>query len=63
MNLLCEGCSHAKHQEEGFCYMFEQQPEELPCGQHDKFKEVRRATGELIRKHPLILAGMIGGYR
>jgi hypothetical protein len=39
--------------------MFENKPETLPCGQHDKYKEIRQATGKMLRKHPLMLLGML----
>jgi len=60
MNKECLDCSHSKHADEvNYCYMFEKAPETLPCGQHDKFAEVRKMTGRLITKHPEILAMMI----
>jgi hypothetical protein len=40
--------------------MFREAPEELPCGQHDKFSAERKATGQLVTEHPEILAKMIG---
>jgi hypothetical protein len=39
--------------------MFKKAPEVLPCGQHDKYELQRRITGELIRKNPAYLIGMI----
>jgi hypothetical protein len=39
--------------------MFSEAPSMLPCGQHDKFAELRRVTGKAIRKHPAILIGMV----
>jgi hypothetical protein len=41
--------------------MFEKAPSFLPCGQHDKFAEARRATGSLIRKNPAILMQILHG--
>lgn len=39
--------------------MFKDAPEQLPCGQHDKFALERSITGYLIKKNPaLILAFM-----
>lgn len=67
INKECLDCTHSKQREDNgnYCYMFEKSPEHLPCGQHDKFAEARRLTGNLIRKNPAILAMMIremGGY-
>lgn len=60
MNEKCLGCKHSKEKDEGnYCYMFEKAPDILPCGQHDKFAEARKMTGQLITEHPEILAMMI----
>lgn len=40
--------------------MFREAPEELPCGQHDKFAGERKATGQLVTEHPEIMAMIIG---
>lgn len=55
----CTGCKHAEDTKDGWCYMFSEAPSMLPCGQHDKFAELRRVTGKAIRKHPAILIGMV----
>jgi hypothetical protein len=57
MSKKCDGCQHIRNADDfvGFCYMFDEEPETLPCGQHDKYKEVRKATAKRIRKNPLIL--------
>jgi len=55
----CEGCKHITNRTDEFCYMFKKAPEVLPCGQHDKYELQRRITGELIRKNPAYLIGMI----
>jgi len=53
----CAGCRHADGAEgDGWCYMFREKPETLPCGQHDKFKAGRDAMARMIRKNPLILS-------
>ncbi len=60
MDEKCFDCSHSKEPAHGnYCYMFKSAPEILPCGQHDKFKLERQITGQLITKHPEILAMMI----
>jgi hypothetical protein len=54
----CNGCSHLKYLSypEDYCYMFEKKPEtELPCKQHDKFKEDREIVKQIFLKHPDIL--------
>jgi hypothetical protein len=59
----CSACDGCKYQhldsENGWCYMFRNKPETLPCGQHDKFSAKRKATGSLVRKNPQMLAFMI----
>jgi hypothetical protein len=39
--------------------MFEKEPEELPCGQHDKYKEIRKVTGKMIMDNPFLLHLMV----
>ena len=39
--------------------MFLHAPEDLPCGQHDKFKTERQAMGSLVTERPDILAALI----
>jgi hypothetical protein len=34
--------------------MFRDAPEQLPCGQHDKYAELRRINGKLFAKNPLL---------
>ncbi len=53
----CEGCQHIRNADDfiGFCYMFDTEPETLPCGQHDKYKEVRQATAALLVKSPFMV--------
>lgn len=55
----CNGCQHQNHSDGGWCYMFENPPETLPCGQHDKFELERQITGRLIQRCPIILYGFI----
>ena len=58
----CDGCKYQHLESEGgWCYMFRDEPETLPCGQHDKFAAERKAMGSLVRKNPQILALMIMG--
>ena len=58
----CDGCKYQHLETDGgWCYMFRDQPETLPCGQHDKFAAERKAMGSLVRKNPQILALMIMG--
>lgn len=66
----CDGCNHQRKSLDfvGYCYMFDEEPETLPCGQHDKYKEVRQATAALIAKHPfmvhlLVLEALTGTKR
>jgi len=56
----CAGCRHAEHSGEGFCYLFIERPETLPCGQHDKYTSGREAMGRMIRKNPLMLLWAMG---
>jgi hypothetical protein len=35
--------------------MFEDQPYHVPCGQHDKYKDLRQRSGRLMRKHPIVI--------
>lgn len=55
---LCKGCKH-NIPSEGFCYMFDKAPKQLPCGQHDKFSVERELTGKLLLKHPLLFFAFI----
>lgn len=57
----CDGCRFKDLPESGdaWCYMFLNAPEELPCGQHDKFKKEVEAMGKLILKNPAILMGLV----
>jgi hypothetical protein len=58
----CAGCRHSGNGEgSDYCYMFRDAPENLPCGQHDKFAEERSGMGSLVRRRPEILAMIIGG--
>ena len=58
----CDGCKYQHLESEGgWCYMFRDEPQTLPCGQHDKFAAERTAMGSLVRKNPQILALMIMG--
>jgi hypothetical protein len=51
----CSGCKHqGTPSNTDFCYMFEDKPDILPCGQHDKYKEHRQLTGRMIRRNPFI---------
>ncbi len=54
--MTCEGCHHIRNADdfEGFCYMFDKEPEVLPCGQHDKYKAIRKATGKMLLKNPFL---------
>jgi hypothetical protein len=55
----CEGCQHRNHAEAGgWCYMFAEAPEELPCSQHDKFEDARRKMG----KHTRAVAFITGAF-
>lgn len=58
--LECFGCRHRVLQpDDGWCYMFRERPEVLPCSQHDKFSAERKTMGRLIRTRPQLLAFMI----
>lgn len=56
---LCEGCSHIENNAGEFCYMFRDRPETLPCGQHDKYAEVRKKNGEMLRKNPALFIELV----
>ena len=55
----CDGCRHINNDGKDYCYMFREQPNVIPCAQHDKFKNDRKLTGRLVTEHPEILAMMI----
>ncbi len=55
MDGKCEGCQHNRPSSTDYCYMFEAKPEKLPCGQHDKYKDMRQATGRLLRVSPFLV--------
>lgn len=55
MNEKCRGCRHDIPTDHNFCYMFEKQPEQLPCGQHDKYDQMRKAFGKLLLKNPFLM--------
>ncbi len=57
----CDGCKHQDIEEDGWCYMFRDRPDELPCGQHDKFDGQRRSMGKLILKYPQLLTILVMG--
>lgn len=63
MNDLCTGCRFIQYEKDegNYCYMFEKAPDKLPCGQHDKFKELVKANGEILRRNPLLFAAIIRG--
>jgi hypothetical protein len=42
----CNNCKHqAWAEDNNWCYMFSSRPDSLPCGQHDRFAEMRRKNG------------------
>jgi len=45
-----EGCTSCKHRgtKHGWCYMFTQKPEEVPCGQHDMYAKQREENGKRL---------------
>ena len=48
----CNGCKHQNDRaNDDWCYMFEKRPDNLPCGQHDKFAELRRKNGALWNRN------------
>ena len=55
----CEGCQWQRTEEPGqpgnWCYMFEKAPDPLPCGQHDRFADVRAVTQKMIKQNPALL--------
>ena len=55
---LCEGCEHITNKQSEFCRMFRERPENLPCGQHDKYAEIRKKNGELLRKNPALFIAL-----
>lgn len=58
----CDGCKYQHFEvDSGWCYMFKDRPENLPCAQHDKFEEKRKEMSSVVRNHPQILALMIMG--
>lgn len=46
----CEGCKHITNKTDEFCYMFFKKPNTLPCAQHDKYADLRRANGRKIHE-------------
>jgi hypothetical protein len=62
MKELCKGCGHLACTERGnYCYMFEKAPENLPCGQHDKYKAQRERNGKLLLNNPSLFFAAIMG--
>lgn len=58
----CVGCRHIDDAENGdWCYLFKVPPTTLPCGQHDKFANERKALGKLIQKYPPLLTLLLMG--
>jgi len=55
----CRGCQWRGANHGGWCYMFESEPSNLPCAQHDKFQIERDITQAFLRKHPEMLALLI----
>lgn len=52
----CDGCQWQDiGDENGWCYMFEDEPENLPCSQHDKFAVDREIFELIVKKNPIIL--------
>lgn len=54
----CNGCKHQNHLDDGWCYMFENAPDDLPCAQHDKFEVKRKVTCAIVGRHPVLLTGL-----
>ena len=55
----CEGCQYrylGTHPD--WCYMFRENPGELPCAQHDDFADLRRVMSRT--KLPIIMAIVAG---
>lgn len=63
LNKSCNGCEHKEDIKSQWCYMFEKQPDILPCCQHDKYKEQCQIMGRKIRENPSILLGMLENER
>ncbi len=55
MDKKCIGCSNNRPSSTDYCYMFEEKPATIPCGQHDKYKDMRQATGRLLRVSPFLV--------
>ena len=55
----CEGCKHRAITDEGFCYMFREAPEILPCAQHDMYAGRRREFVENCKKNPNHLRDLV----
>ena len=61
----CDGCRHRNvrgpdaESVEQWCYMFENAPPQLPCGQHDRYAVERKITGALLTKYPALFGAFI----
>ena len=45
-NIKCEGCQYKQeHSNYQWCYMFKNEPDTIPCGQHDMYAEQRKENG------------------
>ena len=57
----CEECQRCRYRDGdgGWCYMFRDRPDELPCPQHNKYDNQRRIVSDLVLHNPLLLAGMV----
>ena len=59
---MCDGCRHQNSREgNDWCYLFRDAPEQIPCGQHDKFRDTVKPVSVLIGKNPMI-GLVLGGF-
>ena len=56
----CKQCNGCKHQikYKGWCYMFKNKPDIIPCGQHDKYDLNRKVISKILKEHPEYLQGL-----
>lgn len=55
----CDGCSHRSTYQVGWCYMFVEPPDVMPCAQHDKYEVERAVMGKMIQRCPALLYPMV----
>ena len=59
---MCEGCSHPKPYQDGYCYMFRTKPEGTFCGQNTVNQEAYKKLPKSV-KQALFFAAVLGAIK